>query len=358
MKKLNLAIIGQGRSGKDIHGNYFIDKKNVYYNVRYVVEQDARRREVSKTRYPSCETLCDYTELFDKTDVDVVVNAAYSDQHYGITKDLLLHGFNVVVDKPFSKTYEQCKELMSIAKERNLVLAVFQQSFYAPYYEHSLSVVKEKRIGEILEVSIRYNALARRWDWQTLQKRVGGNSYNTGPHPFGMALGLLDFDPNAYVAYSKLAHTQMSSGDYDDFCKVIITAPGKPLIDIEISNVDAYNEGMVKIQGTCGTYKLNTTEYAMKYMAAGDNVDRPVQENFIQADDGSPIYCSEKLITREESGNFNGTAFDVGTRRFYEDLYACIADGKEMSVTAEMAARVIQIIEKIHIDNPIEKKYN
>lgn len=29
-KKLNLAIIGQGRSGKDIHGAYYISERNKY----------------------------------------------------------------------------------------------------------------------------------------------------------------------------------------------------------------------------------------------------------------------------------------------------------------------------------------
>ena len=38
MKKLNVAIIGQGRSGKDIHGKYFRSEDNTHYTVKYVVE--------------------------------------------------------------------------------------------------------------------------------------------------------------------------------------------------------------------------------------------------------------------------------------------------------------------------------
>ena len=34
MKKLNVAIIGQGRSGRDIHGSYFLsDASKEMYNV-------------------------------------------------------------------------------------------------------------------------------------------------------------------------------------------------------------------------------------------------------------------------------------------------------------------------------------
>ena len=35
MKKLNLAIIGQGRSGKDIHGRYYISEDNIYFKKGY-----------------------------------------------------------------------------------------------------------------------------------------------------------------------------------------------------------------------------------------------------------------------------------------------------------------------------------
>ena len=39
MKKLNVAIIGRGRSGKDIRG-----WDNTHYTVRYVVDADEFRR--------------------------------------------------------------------------------------------------------------------------------------------------------------------------------------------------------------------------------------------------------------------------------------------------------------------------
>ena len=76
MKKLNLAVIGQGRSGKDIHGKYYRSENNEYYNVKYVVDADEYRRGVAREIYPGCETLSDYRELFDKNDIDIVVNAS------------------------------------------------------------------------------------------------------------------------------------------------------------------------------------------------------------------------------------------------------------------------------------------
>ena len=356
MKKLNIAIIGQGRSGKKIHGKYYLSADNEYYNVKYVVDADEFRRRVSEERYSGCKTFADYRELFGIEDIDIVVNASYSEMHYPITKDLLLHGFNVLVEKPFGRNRYECDELMAIAKEKGLVLAVFQQTFLAPFYGFAYDLIKSGKIGDVKQISIRYNGFARRWDWQTLQKKCAGSTYNTGPHPIGMALGFLDFDDNAKVIYSKL-DTALTSGDADDYAKILITAPDKPLVDIEISSMDAYSDYTLKIQGSKGTFKATTDKYEMVYICDGENPERPVSDVFLKDEKGEPIYCSEKLVKHVESEKFNGTAFDTGTSEFYKQLYYKIAEGKDMTVTAEMAARVISVIEQVHAENPLPLKY-
>ena len=51
MKKLRVAIIGQGRSGRDIHGSYFLSEKNRNYEVVAVVELIEERRERARKEY-------------------------------------------------------------------------------------------------------------------------------------------------------------------------------------------------------------------------------------------------------------------------------------------------------------------
>ena len=356
MKKLNVAIIGQGRSGKNIHGKFFRSEANTLYNVKYVVDEDAYRREVAEQIYPGCTTFADYTQLFALDDIDLVVNSTFSDLHYPITKDLLLHGKNVLVEKPFARSRYECDELIKIAEDKGVVLAVFQQTFLAPFYKFAYDLAKSGKIGEIKQVSIRYNGFARRWDWQTLQKKCAGSTYNTCPHPIGMALGFLDFDKNACVAYSKL-DTALTSGDSDDYAKIILTAPNKPVVDIEISSIDAYSGYNLKLQGTRGTFKATPSAYEMTYIVDGENPERPVIEQFLKDENGNPVYCSEKLEKHVEAEKFSGTAFDVGTASLYSQLYFKITEGTPMTVTPEMAADIISVIETVHAQNPLPLKY-
>ena len=356
MKQLNLAIIGQGRSGKDIHGKYYRSADNQYYRVGYVVDADAHRRQVAEDLYPGCITLSDYTELFAFDDIDLVVNASYSEMHYPITRELLMHGKNVLVEKPFARTRGECDELIRLAEEKGAVLAVFQQTFLAPFYRFICDTVRSGRLGDVKQINVRYNGFARRWDWQTLQKKCAGSAYNTGPHPIGMALGFLDFDSDVRMIYGRL-DTALTSGDADDYVKLLLTAPNKPLVDVEITSIDAYSDYNVKVLGTKGTLKATPNAYEMTYIVDGENPERPVIETFLADENGNPIYCKEKLVKHVESEKFQGTAFDIGTACLYEQLYYKITEGKEMTVTPEMAASVISVIEALHADNPLPIKF-
>lgn len=356
MEKLKLAIIGQGRSGRNIHGHYLKSEYNDLYEVVAIVDQDAQRRARALEEYPGCQVYADYTELFARDDLDLVVNSTYSNLHYPITKDLLLHKFNVLVEKPFGRSYYECSELMAIAKANNVTLAVFQQSFLAPYYQEALKFIASGKLGEILQVSIHFNGFSRRWDWQTLQYKLGGSVYNTGPHPIGLALGFLDFHEQTQVVFSKLACAQ-TSGDAEDYAKIIMTAPGKPVVDVEISSVDAFSPYNVKIQGTKGTFQCTINEYKAKYIPDGKNPMQPVIAASLQDEKGMPIYCNEDLITVEESGPFAGTAFDVGTQQLYASVYKTITTGAPLAVPTQWAAQVINVIETVHAQNPLPVTY-
>ena len=253
MKKLNVAIIGQGRSGRNIHGHYFLSDANEFYNVKYIVDADEGRREAAIRDFAGVQTFADYHELFAFDDIDLIVNASYSDQHYPITLDCLEHGYNVLTEKPFGRTRYECEHQIRTAKEKGVVLAVFQQTFYATYYTHAKEMIENRTLGDIKQVSICFNGFSRRWDWQTLQKKCAGGLYNTGPHPIGLALGFLDFDKDAKLAFSSLDRG-LTSGDGDDYAKLILTAPGKPVVDVEVSSLDAYSPFTLKLQGSRGTF--------------------------------------------------------------------------------------------------------
>ena len=374
MKKVRVAIIGQGRSGRDIHGQFFRCTANTKYEVVAVVDKDEFRRERALKEYPGCEVFESYTALYDRKDIDVVVNASYSEMHYPISKDLLQHGLNVLVEKPMGKTYYECLDLIKTAKDNGVMIAAFQQTFVNPFHLGIKEIVASGKIGTPLQYSIQFNGFARRWDWQTVQVKAAGGIYNTGPHPVGLALDYLDFDENVEVAFSKLA-LGLTSGDSDDYAKLILTAPGKPVVDVEVSSMDAFPEPyVVKVMGTRGTLSATRAGYKLKYIVDGENPERPVVFESLEDANKNPAYCSEKLVAHEEEdqwkveSNLDTTShtkreenaldkFDPATKNFYDGFYESLVNGAPLTVTPEMSAKVIGVIEAVHSQNPLPVRF-
>ena len=176
-KRLRLAIIGQGRSGRNIHGKYLLTDPE-RFQVVAVVDAIEERRKRAAEEY-GCDVYEKYQDLFSRNDIDFVVNSSFSHFHYPISLDLLNHGFNVLTEKPCAKTPEQVQELIDAGKRNNRMFTVFQQSRFAPYFEKVQSVINSGVLGRLVQISISFSGFSRRWDWQTCQDYNAGSMYNT-----------------------------------------------------------------------------------------------------------------------------------------------------------------------------------
>ena len=148
MKKLNIAIVGYGRSGCDIHGAFLRSKDNDICNVVAVVEYDPARAEAARKDF-GCDTYSDYRELFHRTDIDFVTNASYSNEHFPVALDLLNHGFNVLCEKPLCKSPEQVQQLMDAVKAHNCELTILHQYRYNDYYLEMKKLLDKKVLGDV-----------------------------------------------------------------------------------------------------------------------------------------------------------------------------------------------------------------
>ena len=357
MKKMRVAIIGQGRSGRGIHGEYFLSKANTKFEVVAIVDAIPERLEKGMKEF-SCDGYSDYRELFNRRDIDLIVNASFSQQHYAVAKDCLLNGYNVLNEKPFAKTVYECMDLIKTAKEKGVIITAFHQSLYTPTLLKAKEILATGKLGNVKQINLCWSGFSRRWDWQTLQSFCAGGVYNTAPHPIGIGLDLIDWDPAAKVAYSHLDKA-LTSGDANDMAKIIITAPGKPIIDVEVNSADGYAPKQIKILGDRGTiYTGVSGSVSVKYIVDSELEPRPVTSTpLTNPETGKPAYCSEKLPIHEETYAVESDYFTSGTHMFYEQLYNTIINGAPLEITPEKGMKAIEIIEAVHAENPLPLLY-
>lgn len=349
MKKLNVAIIGQGRSGRDIHGAFFRSGMNEKFNVVAIVDLIEERRLRAKEEY-GCPVFADYRELFGR-DIDLVVNSTFSHMHAPVSIDLLNHGYNVVCEKPFAKHYEDGCRILSAARKNGKMINVFQQSRLAGYYKKIREILDSGKLGEIFQISISFSGFARRWDWQTSQAYGGGGVRNTGPHPLDQALDLLDF-PDQVNVFSRLGRAN-TFGDADDYAKIILTTPGKPLVDVEVSSCNSYAPYTYVISAKNGSLCATMKRIEVKYFDPSKAPERKQILEPLCNEEGLPAYCGEKLNWIEETYDLPYDAMSVAVKDYYDMIYDYLTAGKPMLIQPEQVLKQLKVIDLIHAQNPL-----
>lgn len=376
MNKVRVAIIGQGRSGRNIHGAHLINAADRFQIVAVAdLLEDRRQRAVAEY---GCEAVADYHDLLKRRDLDLIVNSTPSHQHVPVTLEILQAGFNVLCEKPLAKTVKEVDELIAAAKKAKKIFAIFQQSRFAPYFQQVREVIRSGVLGRIVQISIAFNGFGRRWDWQTLQSWNGGNLLNTGPHPLDQALQLFGEGMPAITCFMDRANTW---GDAEDHVKLTLSGQGHPVIDLEISSSCAYPCFTYNLYGAQGGLKGNTTRLEWRYFKPAEAPKHELTTNPICHADGTPAYCTETLpwhtgewawdptATKSAGGAYNPAAvgqapvkgagpkassdmFEYMAARFYDMLYKTLTAGAPLEITPEQVRRIIAVIEECHRQNP------
>lgn len=115
MKKLKVAIIGQGRSGRNIHAENLLALPKMFEIIAIVDPWKVRRDRGAKKF--NCDAYEDYKPLLKRKDIDLVVNASPSHLHVPITLDLFKSGLNVVTEKPLTRNVKDVDKLIAASKK-------------------------------------------------------------------------------------------------------------------------------------------------------------------------------------------------------------------------------------------------
>lgn len=351
MKQIRVAILGQGRSGRNIHGQHLI-KEPDRFKIVAVVDPLEERRSRAEKEY-GCESYADYHALFGRKDIDLVINATPSHLHVPITLDLLNNGFNVLCEKPLARRVEDVDRLIAASKKNGSLFAIFQEYRYGPHFKQIRKVINSGVLGRIVQISIAESYFSRRWDWQTLQEYNGGNLLNKGPHQIDQALQLFGTDMMPEI--TSVLDCANSYGDADDYVKIIFKGKGRPTIDIEMSSCNAYPSFAYNVQGTLGGLTGSTTHLEWKYFIPQEAPKQKLIRTPLVNSEGLPCYCSEKLKWYEEKWDFpkDGDTFSNMTAEFYEMLYKVLAEGAALEVTPEEVRQQVAVMEECLKQNPL-----
>ena len=195
-------------------------------------------------------------ELIQKSDALLIESDIWNLTDYA--KKCVLAGKHIAMDKPASGTIEEFKEVLDIAKEKNLVVQLGYMYRYNPAILECIRAAKSGELGEIYsinaEMSTYHPVHYKKW----LTNFNGGIMYILGSHMVDLIVYLLG-EPNKVTSFLK--HTKLDGVDFEDN-NLSVLEYDKALARIFISSVEVngYGRRQFVISGSKGTMEVKPIE--------------------------------------------------------------------------------------------------
>lgn len=154
VKVLRVAVIGAGNIGRIHAGVYANDRLATLVAVCDVVREraEAMAAEFGTTAYDSVTDMLSHETL----DVVSVTTAGPENggHHYLPVMQALRAGKAVLCEKPLSNSIEQAREMVTLARERNLTLGCNLNHRFVPLAERARQLIADGHLGELCFVNM------------------------------------------------------------------------------------------------------------------------------------------------------------------------------------------------------------
>ncbi|EJS4803009.1 oxidoreductase [Salmonella enterica] len=142
--KIRVGLIGYGYASKTFHAPLIMGTPGL--ELAAVSSSDETK---VKADWPAVSVVSEPRHLFNDPHIDLIVIPTPNDTHFPLAKAALEAGKHVVVDKPFTVTLSQARELDALARSTGRVLSVFHNRRWDGDFLTLKALLADGVLGEV-----------------------------------------------------------------------------------------------------------------------------------------------------------------------------------------------------------------
>jgi scyllo-inositol 2-dehydrogenase (NADP+) len=188
MPDIGVAVIGFGLAGQVFHAPFVNAVPGL--TLEAIVQ---RKGDEAAKAWPDTRILRTVEEALNDPAIQLIVVGTPNETHYTLAKQALQAGKHVVIDKPFTATSAEAKELGELAASRNLILAPFHNRRWDGDFLTVRRLLNEKAVGRLVTFEShfdRFRPLPREATWKEAGNDANGMLFDLGPHLVDQAIVL------------------------------------------------------------------------------------------------------------------------------------------------------------------------
>lgn len=187
---MRIAVIGLGYWGPNLVRNFLAQAA---CSELVIHDLDQKRMDAVAARFPGVRAEPDLDKLLAPDRVDAVVIATPLSTHFDLAQRALNAGCHTLIEKPFTETSAQARELMALARAKGLVLMVDHTFLFTGAVRKLKQLVDSGELGRPLYFdSVRVNLGLFQHDTNVL--------WDLAPHDFSILDHLVEAEPVAVQA--------------------------------------------------------------------------------------------------------------------------------------------------------------
>jgi predicted dehydrogenase len=208
-KNIRWGIIGLGKIA-----NKFATDLVTIENIELVAVSSRSQQNADEfaAKYNCKKAYNSYLALVNDPEVDAVYIATPHSFHKEHAILCLQHKKAVLCEKPFAMNLQEVTEMITVAKENNVLLMEALWTFFLPHFNYVLEMVKSDKYGKLKEVEADFGFKSK-YDVESrlLKKEIGGGSLlDIGIYPIFAALATLG-NPDSIEAKATFFETGADS---------------------------------------------------------------------------------------------------------------------------------------------------
>lgn len=158
---MKLAMIG---TGKIIADALFALQpiREIERNAIFARPHSREKGETLAAAYGIRDVYTDYAALLREADIDTVYIGLVNSAHFSYGKEALAAGKHVIMEKPFTSTLAEAKELVGLARAKNLYIFEAVTVLHTPVFEKMKACLG--RLGTVRMMMGNYSQYSSRYD--------------------------------------------------------------------------------------------------------------------------------------------------------------------------------------------------
>ncbi|MHA0901522.1 oxidoreductase [Enterobacter ludwigii] len=243
---IRVGLIGYGYASKTFHAPLIAGTPGMA--LAAVSSSDATKVHAD---WPSVPVVSEPKHLFNDPNIDLIVIPTPNDTHFPLAKAALEAGKHVIVDKPFTVTLSQARELDALAKSFGRVLSVFHNRRWDSDFLTVKALLNEGTLGEILFFESHFDRFRPqvRNRWREQAGPGSGIWYDLAPHLLDQAVNLFGLPVSMTVDLAQLRPGAQTT----DYFHAVLSYPQRRIV-LHGTMVAAAESARYILHGTRGSF--------------------------------------------------------------------------------------------------------